>query len=102
MTSIADGSVKIQTTAAGSQRSSFNCWTRHHQTVRRPSRLCHLARVGDGLTPPLPTTRSLLLGPLCRSEWPLLACFPGFSSSSPFLAPHPADSPISGAVNVPF
>src|SRR5713226_9796050 len=37
--------------AARSQRASPNSEPGDDQTVRRPRRLCHLARFGDGLTP---------------------------------------------------
>jgi hypothetical protein len=37
--------------AAGSQCASPNSGPGDHPTVRRPPRLCHLARFGDGLTP---------------------------------------------------
>ncbi len=36
--------------AAGSQCSRFHRWASHDPAVRRPSSLCRLARVGDGLT----------------------------------------------------
>ncbi len=88
--------------AAGSQCASSNSWARHDQALRHPSTLCCLARVGDGLTPRFPATGFLLLGHLRRSEWHLMACFPGFSSSSAFLAPHPADSSISHGPGVQF
>ena len=35
--------------AAGSQCARFNSWASDDQTVRGPRKLCHLARVGDGL-----------------------------------------------------
>lgn len=68
--------------AVGSQRASFNSWVRHDQAFRHPSTFCCLARVGDGVTPHLPTTSFLLLGQLRHSEWLLMAFFPGFSSST--------------------
>ncbi|HEY6409647.1 MAG TPA: hypothetical protein VIY29_19485, partial [Ktedonobacteraceae bacterium] len=49
---------------------------------------------------PLSATAFLLLGQLRRSVWHLMAFFPGFSSSSAFLAPHPADSSISHRIIV--
>jgi hypothetical protein len=88
--------------AAGSPCASSNSWSPHDQALRHPSTLCCLARVGDGLTPRLPATGFLLLGHLCRSAWHLMAFFPGFSSSSAFLAPHPADSSISHGHAVQF
>jgi len=36
-------------TAADSQCTPQNCWSGDDQTVRRPRRLCHLARLGDDL-----------------------------------------------------
>jgi hypothetical protein len=79
--------------------------TAGHVTIKQiahPSNLCCLAQVGDGLTPRFPATGFLLLGQLRHSEWHLMAFFPGFSSSSAFLAPHPADSSISHRINVQF
>jgi len=88
--------------AAGSQCVSSNSWARHDQALRHPSTLCCRARVGHGLASRFPTTGFLLLGQLCRSEWHLMAFFPGFSSSSAFLAPHPPDSFISHEITVQF
>src|SRR5947209_6346219 len=41
--------------AADSQCSRFHIWAGDHQTVRRLSRLCHLARPGDSLNRALAT-----------------------------------------------
>ena len=92
----------LEARAAGSQWASSNRWSRHDQALRPPGTLCYLARVGNGLTPHLPTTGSLVLGQLRRSEWHLMAFFPGFSSSAACLAPHSPDSCISHGIPIPF
>jgi hypothetical protein len=70
--------------------------------IAHPNTLCCRARVGDGLTPRFPTTAFLLLGQLRWSAWHRMAFFPGFSSSSAFLAPHSPGSCISHTINVQF
>ena len=81
--------------AAGLQCVSSNNWSRHDQALRHPSTLCCIARLDDSLISRFLVAGIFLLGQLRCSEPHLLACFPGFSSSSAFLAPHPADSSIS-------
>jgi hypothetical protein len=79
--------------------------TAGHVTIKQiahPNTLCCRARVGDGLTPRFPTTGFLLLGQLRWSAWHLMAFFPGFSSSSAFVAPHSPGSFISHRINVQF
>ena len=88
--------------ATSSQCVPSNRWACHDQALRHPRTLCCRARVGDGLAPRFPTTGFLLLGQLCRSERLLMAFFPGCSSSSAFLAPHPPDSFISHGITVQF
>src|SRR2546426_1682235 len=65
---------------AGSQCPLPNSWPGDDQTVRRPRRLCYLARLGDGLTFASVASVSPLLGQACFSEWSLMASVPGFSS----------------------
>ncbi len=75
--------------AARSQCASSHSWSRHDQALWHPGTLCHLARVGDGLTPP-----GRPLGPFFSdtfaassgTSWPF---FLAFSSSSASLAPIP-------------
>jgi hypothetical protein len=79
--------------------------TAGHVTIKQiahPGTLCCLPRVDDGLTPRLLASGFLLLGHLRHSEWHPMAFFPGSSSSSAFLAPHPADSSLSHRINVQF
>lgn len=54
------------------------------QIVRRPRRLCYLTPFGNSVAERFPATGFLLLGHHRCSEWPLMALFPGFSSSSAF------------------
>jgi hypothetical protein len=65
---------------AGSQCAPLNGWSGDDQTVRRPRRLCHLARLGDGLNLASVASVSSLLGQACFSEWDLMTSFPGFFS----------------------
>jgi hypothetical protein len=68
---------------AGSQCVPSNGRTGDDQTVRCPSRLCHLARPGDGLNRGHASMFSLL-GHACFSEWSPTASFPHFSPLLPF------------------
>jgi hypothetical protein len=88
--------------AAGSQCASSNRWSRHHQALWHPSPFCGFARLDGNVTPPLSASGFFLLGPLRGSERHLIAFFPGFSSSSAFLAPRRAASSLSHRIYVQF
>ena len=88
--------------AAGSQCPSSDRWSRHHQALWHPSSFCGFAQLDDNVTPPLSATGIFLLGPLLGSERHLIAFFPGFSSSSAFLAPRRAASSLSHRIHVQF
>jgi hypothetical protein len=66
--------------------------TAGHVTIKQiahPNTLCSRARVGDGLTPPFPTTGFLLLGQLRWSAWHLMAFFLAFPLLLPCRRPIP-------------
>ena len=92
--------------AAGSQCSRFHIWTGDHQTVRRPSRLCHLARPGDSLNRALATPRYPLASDKHASpsgaSCPLFLAVPQFLPSSALFARHPSVSATSHGLHVWF
>src|SRR5579885_3227234 len=88
--------------APGSQCPSSHRWVRLHQALLLPSLFCGFARLDDYVIAPLSTADFFLLGPLHGSERHLMAFFPGFCSSSAFLAPPRAASSPSHLIPAQF